>query len=89
MKIRDLWGPVSENRAKPCRCSSALTNRPEVNVLDRLWIAFPQTRISPLVPCSGKKKTFDPFDTRISYQKFACVSLQRQTLSMKLKLFLF
>jgi len=54
MKIRDLWQRVSENWARPRRrCGSALTNRPEVNVLDRLWIAFPQRRIPPSIPRCG------------------------------------
>jgi len=87
MKIRDLWGRVVgarvERRGKerrresldsrPRRCRSPLTNRPEVNVPDRLSAEADSSR-----PVLGgrKKATFHLFDARrVSYRKLACISL--------------
>lgn len=60
MKIRDLWQRVGESRSGPRRRGSVLTNRPEVNVLDR-----PSNRLSvkaeiPLRPALKEKKNFRP-----------------------------
>lgn len=41
MKIRDLWRRVGEKPGPRRAGGSVLTNRPEVNVLDRPWIASP------------------------------------------------
>lgn len=94
MKIRDLWQRVGESRSGPRRRGSVLTNRPEVNVLDR-----PPNRLSVKagIPLrsrfEGRKKkgNFRPSrDTRrASYRKFLCVLLRRQKLSARLKLFPF
>lgn len=62
MKIRDLWQRAGKNRTRPRRRGSALTNRPEVNVLDRPWITFSQRRIPLSMLHSKKKEKSDPFD---------------------------
>lgn len=67
MKIQDLWQRAGENRTGLRHRGSALTNRPEVNVLDRLWITFPQRRIPLSIPRLEKKKKLRPFHIRISY----------------------
>jgi len=59
MKIRDLWQRVGESRSGPRR-GSVLTNRPEVNVLDRLPNRLSVKAEIPLRPASNEKKTFTP-----------------------------